>query len=174
MYVAQPTVPQPIASATLSAASQLGIREFDSPNGAMMESAGGISIAELRVKGGRRESVYDSYIRPRHHYPNLRILTNALVTRLVLHGSKVVGIEAVVEGQLQRFNAGCEVILSLGAVNTPKVLMQSGIGPQDELRATRDQGIDPPARRRPELPGSCCLRVHMGVPPASGNWRRRM
>ncbi|WP_339886158.1 GMC family oxidoreductase [Vreelandella maris] len=138
VYVAQPAAPQPIASATLSAASQLGIHAFESPNGNMMESAGGISIAELRINGGRRQSVYDSYIRPRHHYPNLTILTNALVSRLILDGSKVVGIDVVVEGQLRRFYAGCDVILSLGAVNTPKVLMQSGIGPQGELLA---QGI---------------------------------
>lgn len=135
VYIAQPAAPQPIAKATLSAASQLGIPAFGSPNGAMMESAGGVSIAELRVKDGKRESVYDSYIRPRRHYPNLTVLTDALVSRLVLDGTRVVGVEVLIEGKLQRFNAECEVILSLGAVNTPKVLMQSGIGPQDELRS---------------------------------------
>lgn len=134
VFVAQSANPQPLATATLSAASQLGIREFDSTNGEMMESAGGVAIADLRIRGSKRESIYDSYIRPRLHYRNLSVLTGALVCRLVMEESRVTGVEVLVDGQLQRFNAECEVILSLGAVNTPKVLMQSGIGPEPDLR----------------------------------------
>jgi choline dehydrogenase len=133
VYIAQPANPQPIANATLFAAGQLGIPQFDSPNGEMMEGPGGVAITELRIVNGKRESIYDSYIRPRLHYPNLTILTNALVSRLLLKGTTVVGVEVFIDGHLQHFNAECEVILSLGAVNTPKVLMHSGIGPQEEL-----------------------------------------
>lgn len=48
---------------------------------------------------------------------------------------RVSGVEVIVDGQLRRFTARCETVLSLGAINTPKVLMQSGIGPEDELKA---------------------------------------
>ncbi|MCP1365256.1 GMC oxidoreductase [Halomonas sp. BBD48] len=128
-------MPQPLAYATLEAAGQLGIPRFDSVNGEMMEGPGGVAIADLRINQGKRESVYDSYIKPRRHYPNLTILTDALVARVLLRGSKAIGVEVVIEGQRQRFYAGNEVVLSLGAVNTPKILMQSGIGPEEDLRA---------------------------------------
>ncbi|CAD5106195.1 GMC family oxidoreductase [Zestomonas carbonaria] len=135
VYVAQPAMPQPLARATLEAASRLGIPRFDSPNGEMMEGPGGVAITDLRINQGKRESVYDSYIGPRLHYPNLTILTGALVARVLLRGTRAIGVEVVIEGQRQCFYAGNEVVLSLGAVNTPKVLMQSGIGPEEELRA---------------------------------------
>lgn len=134
VHVQQPATPQPLALATLDAASRLGIPRFDSPNGEMMEAPGGIAITDLRIKQGKRESVYDSYIRPRLHYPNLTVLSGALVTRVLLAGTRAVGVEVMIAGERRRFHATAEVILSMGAVHTPKVLMQSGIGPQAELR----------------------------------------
>ncbi|AYN96706.1 GMC family oxidoreductase [Pseudomonas sp. LTJR-52] len=135
VHVEQPATPQPLAWATLEAASCLGIPRYESPNGEMMEGPGGVAITDLRINQGKRESVYDSYIRPRLQHPNLTVLTGALVTRVLLSGTKAIGVEAVVDGKRHRFHAGAEVILSMGAVNTPKVLMQSGIGPEDQLRA---------------------------------------
>lgn len=140
VHVEQPATPQPLAWATLDAASRLGIPRFSSPNGEMMEGPGGVAITDLRINHGRRESMYDSYIRPRLHYPNLTVLTNALVTRVLHSGTKAVGVEVVLAGERHCFQADSEVILSMGAVNTPRVLMQSGIGPEDELRA---HGIAP-------------------------------
>lgn len=135
VHVARPDDPQPIAQALVDAAGLAGIPVFDSPNGEMMEGAGGAAIAELRIKGGKRESVYRSYVSPMRTHANLTVLTDALVTRLVFVGKKVVGVDALVCGEPRRFLARYETILSLGAVHTPKVLMQSGIGPWDELRA---------------------------------------
>jgi choline dehydrogenase len=133
VHVAQPLSPQPIAQALLSAASAMGVPIFDSTNGEMMEGPGGASIAELRIRDGKRESVFDSYVRPLLPRPNLTVMTDALVTRLILDGSRVRGVEAVVDGQPRWFMAHCETVLSLGAIHTPKVLMQSGIGPEGEL-----------------------------------------
>jgi len=135
VHVAQPDAPQPIAQALIDAAGTAGIPIFDNPNGEMMESAGGASIAELRIKDGRRETVFRSYVGPVMMQPNLTILTDALVTRLLFEGRTVIGVEALVGGRRSQFRARHETILSLGAVHTPKVLMQSGIGPEDELRA---------------------------------------
>lgn len=86
----------------------------------MMEGSGGVAIADLRIKEGKRDSVYDAYIVPRLHNPNLHILTQALVARVLFDGRKARGVEVVVEGQLQRFYVTGEVILSMGAVNTPR------------------------------------------------------
>lgn len=134
VHVAQPLSPQPIAKALLAAASAMGVPIFDSPNGEMMEAPGGASIAELRIRDGKRESVFDSYVRPLLPRPNLTVMTDALVTRLILNGTRVRGVEAMIDGQQRRFMAHCETVLSLGAIHTPKVLMQSGIGPEDELQ----------------------------------------
>jgi choline dehydrogenase len=133
VHVAQPLSPQPIAHALLSAASVVGVPIFDSTNGEMMEAPGGASIAELRIRDSKRESVFGSYVRPLLSRPNLTVITDALVTRLILDGKRVRGVEAVIDGQPRQFLAYCETVLSLGAINTPKVLMQSGIGPEDEL-----------------------------------------
>ena len=138
-YVAQPKAPQPIAEAMVSAARATGIPVFDSPNGAMMEGDGGAAIAELRVRDGKRQSVFASYVRPRMSQPNLTVLTDVLVTRVLLDGSRAVGVEVLRKSERLRFRARYETVLSLGAVHTPKVLMQSGIGPEEDLRA---HGID--------------------------------
>jgi choline dehydrogenase len=66
--------------------------------------------------------------------PNLTVLTHALVTRLTLDGKGATGVEIAFEGKIQRITAGLEVVLSLGAMNTPKALMLSGIGDRAELQ----------------------------------------
>lgn len=134
VHVEQPAKPQPLALATLEAASRLGIPRYESANGEMMEGSGGVAITDLRIKDGKRQSLYDSYIRPRLHYPNLTVLTGASVARVLLSGTRAIGVEMVIDGERQCFYTEAEVVLSMGAVNTPKVLMQSGIGPEDELR----------------------------------------
>ena len=139
VYVAQPLVPQPIAHTLVEAAGARGIPVFDNPNGEMMESAGGAAIAELRVRGGKRESVFRCYAHRVMSAPNLTVVTGALVTRVLLEGSKAIGVEVLHNGERRQIRARCETVLSLGAVQTPKVLMQSGIGPAAELKA---HGID--------------------------------
>lgn len=134
-YVAQPQSPQPIAQALLSAASAIGIPVYDTPNGEMMESEGGASIAELRIRDGKRETVFGSYVQPIISQPNLTVLTGALVTRLIFEGRRVTGVEVLLDSKRRQFTARYETVLSLGAINTPKVLMQSGIGPEDELQS---------------------------------------
>lgn len=124
---------QPIANAMVRAASELGIPTFDNPNGEMMEGRGGAAINDLIIKDGKRNSIYRAYVHPRRDQPNLTVMIDTLVSRLVFEGKRVVGVEAVREGRIEHFTADREVVLSLGAVNTPKVLMQSGVGPEKEL-----------------------------------------
>jgi choline dehydrogenase len=68
---------------------------------------------------------------------NLTVLTGALVTRVVFDGKRAVGVEFRRDGQPYRIAARCEIVLSLGAINTPKLLMQSGIGDAGELTRVR-------------------------------------
>jgi choline dehydrogenase len=126
--------PSPVARAMVEGARSIGIPTFANQNGRMMEGAGGAAIADIRARDGYRQSVYRSYVFSSLHRSNLTVLTGALVTRLTLDGTTATGVEFAHNGTLHRVGAGSEVVLSLGAINTPKVLMQSGIGDQAELR----------------------------------------
>src|SRR5262249_37424200 len=126
--------PQPIALAMLEAAASLGVPVFDTPNGEMMEGRGGAAITDLIVRDGRRVSMFRSYVHPRLGQSNLTVLANALVSKLILSGTSVTGVEVIQDGKRHQYFAARDVILSLGAVHTPKVLMQSGIGDEAELR----------------------------------------
>jgi choline dehydrogenase len=125
--------PRPVAQAMVEAAASLGLPSFDSPNGAMMEGRGGAAIMDLCIRDGRRSSVFRAYVAPKLGRKNLTVMTHALVTRLLFSGNSVIGVEIQRNSVRRRCFATHEVVLSCGAVNTPKLLMQSGIGPEDEL-----------------------------------------
>jgi choline dehydrogenase len=126
--------PNPIAPAMLEAARSVGIPTFENQNGRMMESAGGTSILDMRARDGKRQSVFRSYVFPFMDRPNLTVLTHALVARLTFAGKKATGVEIVYDGKARRIEAALEVVVSLGSIQTPKLLMQSGIGDQAELQ----------------------------------------
>jgi choline dehydrogenase len=126
--------PSPIAPAMVEGAWSAGIPTFASHNGRMMESSGGASIVDVRIHNEKRLSAFRSYTFPYMDRPNLTVLTGALVTRVTLEGKRVTGVEMAYEGKLVRIQAGSEVVLSLGAIQTPKVLMHSGIGDASELQ----------------------------------------
>ena len=133
LYVQPGPTSSPAALAVLEGARNVGIPTYENQNGRLMESAGGASIIDLRVREGKRQSVFQSYVFPIMDKPNLTVLTRALVTRLTFDGKRVTGVEIDHQGAVRRIGAGSEVILSLGAIHTPKILMQSGIGDQQEL-----------------------------------------
>ena len=126
--------PNPIAPAMLKGARSVGIPTFENQNGRMMEGAGGSSIMDVRIRDGKRQSVFRSYTFPYMDRPNLTVLTRALVTRVTFEGKRATGVECIYNGKAHRISAGYEVVLSLGAIQTPKMLMQSGIGDEVELQ----------------------------------------
>jgi choline dehydrogenase len=134
VFVQSAPDPNPIAPAMVDGASSIGIPTFESNNGHMMEGDGGASILDLRVRDGKRQSVFRSYTFPYMDRPNLTVLTSALVTRLTFEGKRATGVEIAYNGKRLRIGAASEVVLSLGAIHTPKVLMQSGIGDDSELK----------------------------------------
>lgn len=161
--------PSPIAGALLNAAEALGIPRFDSPNGEMMEGEGGAAYADTLTRDGRRQSLYRAYVRPWADQPNLTILTQAHVRRILFDGQQAIGVEVERAGEILALTAGTEVIVSNGAINTPKLLMLSGLGDRDELEK---HGI--PVLRH--LPGvgrnlqdhvsfGCTWEYHAPIPP---------
>jgi len=125
--------PNPAALAMLEAARAVDIPVFADQNGAMMEGEGGCALANVRIRDGKRLSVFRTYVYPCMDQPNLTVLTGALVTKILFAEKRAVGVEVLHDGTSRRFLVGSEVVLSLGALHTPKVLMQSGIGDEAEL-----------------------------------------
>ena len=117
----------------LDAATELGVPAFDDVNGSMMEGPGGAAYFNLRIRDGRRQSIFRSYTFPLMNQPNLTVLSGTLVTRVLIERGAAVGVECILDGRSHRFRASQEVTLSLGAIHTPKVLMQSGVGDAETL-----------------------------------------
>ena len=126
--------PNPLAPATVEGARSVGIPTFENPNGRMMERDGGASISDVRARDGKRQSIFRSYVFPYMDRRNLAVLAEALVTRVTFEGKHATGVEMSYRGKTQQIRARLEVVLSLGAIHTPKVMMQSGIGAQTELQ----------------------------------------
>jgi choline dehydrogenase len=139
LVVVEQASPHPVVTAACEAAKSFGIPHFADQNGELMETKGGVALCNVRRRDGRRLSVFRSYTYPYMDRPNLTVLTHALVTKVRFKGAKAVGVEVIHDGALRSFDAGHELILSMGAIHTPKVLMQSGIGDAHDLRPL---GID--------------------------------
>jgi len=104
------------------------------------EQEEGFARGELTIdKEGKRASTARAYLDPASGRPNLTVMTGAETNRVVLEGTRAVGVEFVHEGVTKVVRADREVILSGGSYNSPQLLMLSGIGPANELRA---HGID--------------------------------
>lgn len=135
VYVQSAPNPGPAAYAMVDAAQELGIPTYASPNGEMMETAGGCAISDVLIRDGKRHSIFRAFTYPYLNRPNLTLLTKTQVNRVMIQGGRAIGVEAVRDGVLHRFGAAHEVILCLGAIQTPTVLMRSGVGDESELRA---------------------------------------
>ena len=125
--------PSSIAPAFLKAAESLGIPTFADQNGVMQEGSGGAAITNVRIRDGRRLNIPSSYLYPVMDQANLTVLTGAYVNRLTIEGNTVTGVEFEWQGEVRTIKASSEVVLSAGAIQTPKILMLSGIGDRAEL-----------------------------------------
>jgi len=134
VYVEPAHDPHPIALALATGAPSYGIQAFDDPNGSMMESGGGAAIHNLRIRDGQRLSLFRTYIYPLMDRPNLTVLSGARVLRVVFEGTRAVGVNVSYGLEVRHIGASVETILSMGAINTPTLLMQSGVGDEAELK----------------------------------------
>jgi len=116
-----------ICDAFIASAAALGIPRNDDFNGPTQEGTGYYRATAHR---GRRRSTAVAYLRPAEKRPNLRVETNALVTRVVFEGTNAVGVEYRRNGQKFGATAAKETILCGGAFNSPQLLQLSGVGPR--------------------------------------------
>ena len=125
--VSQPRAPLPICDAYFAAAAQLGIpRNLDMTG----EVQDGVGFYQLTQKNYRRSSTATAYLRPAERRANLTVLTGVQVLRIVVDQGRATGVDLAGQGIVR---AG-EVILSAGAIGSPRLLQLSGIGPADHLR----------------------------------------
>jgi choline dehydrogenase len=132
LNVADQVQHNPMSQAFMRAAQEVGIPRTDDPNGASQE---GVFFHQVTQRNARRESASTAFLRPVLDRPNLTIRTGAEVARVVVKDGRATGVEYAVKGKKQIAHADGEVIVSAGAINSPRLLLLSGIGPADELKA---------------------------------------
>ena len=126
----------PLFDAWVEAGVAAGHPVTEDYNGAQQH---GFGRMQSTIRDGRRCSAADAYLRPALRRPNLKVETGALATRIFFDGNRATGVEFVQRGNKQSAHASREVLVAGGVINSPQLLMLSGIGDPDELRA---QGID--------------------------------
>jgi choline dehydrogenase len=137
LHVSTGRMRNPLFHAFLEAGRQAGYAFTDDMNGFQQE---GFGPMDMTIHRGRRWSAATAYLHPARSRPNLTIKTRALSTRVILERGRAAGVEYRQGGRTTVAHAEREVILSGGAINSPQLLLLSGIGNADELRAV---GIAP-------------------------------
>jgi choline dehydrogenase/4-pyridoxate dehydrogenase len=122
----------PLVDAFAASGRAAGYKATPDYNGAQQE---GFGVWQMTVKDGRRCSAADAYLRPALERPNLTVETGALATKIIFDGRRAVGVDYVQRGKSVTAHADREVILSGGVINSPQLLMLSGIGEPGELAA---------------------------------------
>ena len=129
-------VQDPIFDSFFDAIEQAGYKKVSDYNGASQE---GFARLQVNAVNGRRQSAAVAYLRPAMQRPNVDVQVRAHVNRVVIESGRAVGIEYMQDGKTHSVRAEKEVILAGGAINSPQVLMLSGIGPGGHLS---EMGID--------------------------------
>jgi choline dehydrogenase len=170
----------PLCRAYLQAGQEMGLAFNDDFNGATAE---GVGIYEITTRQGLRASSSSAYLAPARQRANLVVRTDARATQVLFdgahEGARAVGVRYLQGGQLHEARARREVILSAGAVNTPQLLMLSGVGPGAHLQA---QGIavvaDRPAVGRHLQDHLCIDHLYRSRVPTLnselGPWHRKL
>lgn len=120
-----------LIEAFIAAANRCGVPRTSDFNGRTQEGAG---YFQLTTRNGWRDSTASAYLRPAAKRRNLRILTDTQVGQVLFDGRRAVGVTCRSGGSIRTIRAACGVILAAGAIQSPQLLMLSGIGPADELQ----------------------------------------
>jgi choline dehydrogenase len=145
LHVSFPPQRSDLGQAVMSASVHCGLARVADYNDPMNPPAM-VGWSQSSIVDGRRHSAWQAYVAPVVSRGRLTVHTDALVHRILFDGERATGVEYRVAGRVQRVYADGDIVLSAGAVGTPQVLLLSGIGPADQLRAV---GIDV----RADLPG---------------------
>lgn len=132
LHVSNPSSPNPIFKSVIEAGAQAGYRTTLDFNGYQQE---GFGPYQLTIRDGRRWSAAAAYLRPALNRPNLHCETGARTSRILLENGQASGVEFIQNGVTKTVLADREVLLCAGAVQSPQILMLSGIGDPEELEA---------------------------------------
>ena len=122
----------PLSHAFVDSAGEVGLQQLDDFN---RQDREGLGLYHVTQRGGQRCSTAKGFLSDVRHRSNLHVFTNTHAEKVLLKAKRAVGIQARRQGKVIRLHAKHEVILSGGAINTPQLLMLSGIGPSEELLA---------------------------------------
>jgi len=131
LSVSDPSVKHPTAADFIEAARRMGIPTVHPFSGEEPESAG---FLQASIRNGRRHSSYEAYLAPVRDRANLAVKTGMHVRRVLIENRRAIGVEVLQDNRLRTITAAREVILCAGALNSPQVLMLSGIGDGDALQ----------------------------------------
>src|SRR5260221_484725 len=137
IHIRRPKDPHPTAPAFIDAARQMGMPILDDVNGPLRPGAGYINMNI--AADGTRVSAASAFLHPALSRPNLTLLLNTDVVKLNFKGTRCVGVKINKDGAVRDITADKEVILAAGTINSPKLLMLSGVG---EAKTLRSFGID--------------------------------
>jgi choline dehydrogenase len=161
----------PVAAALIDAGRSYGMPYHDDLT---IPEPEGVGPLNLNVRNGARCSPWRAYLRPVMGNKNLTVMTEAQVVQLTLSGTRCTGVDFLLDGQRHSVGASREVILCAGAIHTPRLLLLSGIGPQEDLEQLGiDTVVDLPGVGRnlqdhPLLAG-LCFEVRRPLPPPNNN-----
>ncbi len=131
LAVSEPRSVNAVSRAFVDAGVQAGLARNEDFNGAAQDGVGNFQLTQ---RDGMRASAAVAYLHPATRRPNLTVMTNTPVQRVLFEGMRAVGVQASRLGQVQALRAEREVILCAGAYNSPQLLMLSGVGPATQLR----------------------------------------
>ncbi len=126
----------PIQQSIIDAAVEIGLTHNPDYNDGVLD---GVSQQQITVRNGSRLNTYIAYVRPIEAHPELTIRTGAWVHRVLFEGTRAVGVEYEIDGEVQSSTA-TDIVLAAGALDSPRILLRSGVGPADELT---ELGIEP-------------------------------
>ena len=126
----------PLFNAFIDSAAEAGYETNSDMNGKKQE---GFGMYDITIDKGERASVSKHYLNPAKNRKNLTIFTDSFVEKIIFDGKKAIGIEVRIKDKIQKVFVNKEVILSGGSINSPQLLLLSGVGPADHLK---EKGIE--------------------------------
>jgi choline dehydrogenase len=126
----------PLFKAFIDSATEAGYEANSDMNGKKQE---GFGMYDVTIDKGERASVSKHYLNPAKSRKNLTIFTDSFVEKIIFDGKKAIGIEVKIKDNIQKVFVNKEVILSGGSINSPQLLLLSGVGPANHLK---EKGIE--------------------------------
>ncbi|RZL90723.1 MAG: choline dehydrogenase [Variovorax sp.] len=131
LWISDPAVKMSSSFDFIESARRFGIPRTEDLNGELHD---GVGFMQHTIRGGQRQSAYVAFVKPILDRPNLTVRTGCFVQRVLFENRQATGVEVLCDGKLHTIAAAREVVLSAGSLNSPQVLMLSGVGPGAELQ----------------------------------------